>query len=214
MNGYQKKKLKEFISENIQLIRDKKYTQIYNLLQEIDDNNGSTTDRWITQCFTEMMFKIGENPFEGIKEIAYSAGIDLSITELTISNSVKAIGDEAFMNCTKLKTVKMSDSVTEIGDMAFKNCSKLTDITISKNLEKFGENVFDGCLNLKSIYYNGAIEDWKAIKNSGAYRLGTHKYYYAAEPHYLIYCTDGDYYWETWQEYRGWKPLGWKPDFS
>ena len=207
MNGYQKRILKEFISNNIKLIRNKKYTQIYNLLQEIDDNNGRTTDRWITQCFTEMMFKIGENPFEGIKEIDYSAGIDLSITELTIPNSVKVIGDEAFMNCTKLKTVKMSDSVTEICDKAFQNCYNLKNITISENLEGFGVKVFDGCLNLENIYYNGTIEKWKYIKNSNAYSLGTHSGYYRSISNYILHCIDGDYYWKIKQEHRGWEPV-------
>lgn len=213
MNKRQKEKLTEFVNEYKNLIRSKNYTKIYDILQTID-NNENNLDNQIIYCFTEMMFKIGENPFEEMEEIYYQAGKGLSITELTIPNSVNIIGDEAFMNCTKLKTVKLSDSVTEIGDMAFKDCSNLQNIIISKNFEKFGENVFDGCLNLKSIYYDGTIENWEAIKNNGAYQLGTHKHYYAAEPHYLIYCTDGDYYWETWQGYRGWKPLGWKPNFS
>ena len=125
MNNIQKTKLTKFVNENKDLIRSKNYTKIYDILQTID-NNENSLDNQIIYCFTEMMFKIGENPFKEMEEIYYQAGKGLSIVELTIPNSVKAIGDEAFMDCTKLKTVKMSDSVTEIGDMAFKNCSKLT----------------------------------------------------------------------------------------
>ena len=115
MNNIQKTKLTKFVNENKDLIRSKNYTKIYEALQIID-NNEYNLDNQIIYCFTEMMFKIGENPFEGMEEIYYQAGKGLSIKKLVIPDSVSAIGDEAFRDCKNLETVKMSDSVIEICD--------------------------------------------------------------------------------------------------
>ena len=204
MNNIQKTKLTKFVNENKDLIRSKNYTKIYDALQIID-NNEYNLDNQIIYCFTEMMFKIGENPFEGMEEIYYQAGKGLSIKKLVIPNSVSAIGDEAFKDCKNLETVKMFDSVTEICDKAFYDCENLKNITISENLEEFGIKVFDGCSNLENIYYNGTIEKWKHIKNSNAYSLGTHSGYYRSISNYILHCIDGDYYWKIKQEYRGWE---------
>ncbi len=74
---------------------------------------------------------------------------------------VVAIGDDVFLNCTKLTKVTIPDTVTEIGDYAFWGCSFLT-ITIPKNVKKIGQQAFAECKRLSTIYYNAtALESVK-----------------------------------------------------
>ncbi len=49
--------------------------------------------------------------------------------EYTIPNSVTTIGEAAFENCEKLKSVTIGEKVTTIEDYAFQYCEKLTSIT-------------------------------------------------------------------------------------
>ena len=72
-------------------------------------------------------------------------------TALVIPNSVKSIGDYAFINSTSLTSVEIPNSVTSIGDGAFNNCSGLTSITISNSVTSIGEGAFNGCKGLTSI---------------------------------------------------------------
>ena len=218
MNDYQKKALKEFISNNVRLIKDKKYTQIYDLLQDID-NNASNSSCDIINCFTEMMFKIGENPFEGMEEIYYDAGRDLSITNLIIPDSVIIIGDNAFENCKLLKNVKFSknlesigykafgdcnklqhlnipNSVTYIEESAFTNCINLKSIKLGTNIEKLEMDIFYNCKNLKNIHYSGNIDNWMQLDNWMPDDLGMPE-------ECILHCIEGDYIWNG--KNQGWK---------
>ena len=45
-----------------------------------------------------------------------------------IPSSVTSIGDEAFKNCTLLKSITIPEGITSIGDDAFRGCSNLTSV--------------------------------------------------------------------------------------
>ncbi|MDE5811184.1 MAG: leucine-rich repeat domain-containing protein, partial [Muribaculaceae bacterium] len=67
-----------------------------------------------------------------------------SIKNLTISNSVTLIPENAFDNCSGITSVEIPSSVTSIGRLAFCFCSALTDVTIADGdtTLDFGEDVF------------------------------------------------------------------------
>ena len=95
------------------------------------------------------------------------------LTKVTIANRVSGIGDEAFKNCSNLKTLIFEDgkvtknigakafektsvdkvtftsNITGIGDAAFYNCSNLSEIKFSEGLINIGYEAFKDCKKLK-----------------------------------------------------------------
>jgi hypothetical protein len=64
---------------------------------------------------------------------------------VTLSSSVKWIGDRAFEGCRRLTTVTLSNRVKWIGDRAFEGCRSLTDMTVGWTTPlSIGNNRFEG----------------------------------------------------------------------
>lgn len=102
---------------------------------------------------------------DGKTLVQYAVG--KSNTSFTVPDSVTAIGDSAFTNCTKLTSVTLGNSVITIGNDAFAGCSKLTSVTLGNSVASIGGYAFYGC-NLKNVYYTGSAEEWKQISiNNG-----------------------------------------------
>ncbi len=77
--------------------------------------------------------------------------ICLSLTSITIPNSVTKIGECAFCSCKSLKSITIPNSVTSIGSFAFCLCLNLTSITIPNSVTKIGGFAFGGCSSLTSV---------------------------------------------------------------
>jgi hypothetical protein len=73
------------------------------------------------------------------------------ITNINIPDGVTSIEDLAFRNCTRLTSIVIPDSVTSIGDWAFAYCFELTSITIPDSVTSIGENAFCRVSKLTSI---------------------------------------------------------------
>ena len=76
-----------------------------------------------------------------------------NLTSITISSSVTSIGNNAFDNCSSLRTVIFEENsqLTSIGEDAFSGCSNLTSITIPSGVTIIGEWAFYSCSSLTSI---------------------------------------------------------------
>ena len=83
-----------------------------------------------------------------LKAFAHRCGA----TEYTIPNSVTAIGNSTFSECTSLTSVTIPDSVTTIGDYAFYSCDNLTSVTIGGSVTMIGGKAFNWCFSLTSVY--------------------------------------------------------------
>ena len=68
-----------------------------------------------------------------------SGAVDLE--SVTFGSQVTTIRDEAFANCSKLKSVSIPESVKSIGKGAFYGTS-LTEITLPEGITSIGENAF------------------------------------------------------------------------
>ena len=76
---------------------------------------------------------------------------NLSLTGVTIPNSVTNIDGETFAGCTNLTSVVLPDSIITIGDDSFGGCFSLTSVTIPNSVMSIGVATFDSCISLTSI---------------------------------------------------------------
>ena len=65
--------------------------------------------------------------------------------------TVTAIGEKAFYDCLKLKSIYLPETITSIGDYAFYDCRDLTSINIPNSVTSIGYSAFDNCSLLTSI---------------------------------------------------------------
>ena len=72
-------------------------------------------------------------------------------TDVVIPDTVKEIGEHAFLNCSSLTSIIIPNSVTHIGEGAFVDCSSLTNIVIPDSVIHIDSFAFANCSGLKSI---------------------------------------------------------------
>ncbi|MCD7837576.1 MAG: fibronectin type III domain-containing protein, partial [Clostridiales bacterium] len=133
-------------------------------------------------CLTEMTFPdcvehIGTGAFDyctslasinipaSLTEISENAFASCALTEITIPDTITAIGESGFGGNSQLETVVISDSVESIGYGAFSNCTSLTDITLPNGLTEIAEFLFYNCSSLESI----TIPDGVTYIGAGAF---------------------------------------------
>lgn len=127
-----------------------------------------------------------------VTAIEHAAFQNSAVTSVTIPDSVTAIHDGAFVNCTSLKSVTLPSSLSSISESLFLGCSQLTTIHIPdfvssiqpyafndcRNLEtiripvsvtSIGDFAFDGCPSSMTVTYSGSKTQWDRI--IGTYEL-------------------------------------------
>ena len=77
---------------------------------------------------------------------------------ILFDNPVTKVGDEAFCDCSTLKSITLPDSVTELGGWAFFGCVYLESIALSNRLKTIGDAVFSSCSTLSSITIPQSVE--------------------------------------------------------
>lgn len=103
-----------------------------------------------------------------------------NLVEIDIPPSVKKIDKGAFNACVSLKRIRLPDGLLEIGDNTFLCCSDLETLVIPDSVSGFGENAFSGCESLKKLV---VPQNVKFInKNAFAYC-----------PNLVVYCHENSY---------------------
>ena len=70
---------------------------------------------------------------------------------VVIPSKVVRIGDYAFANCNRIRSVELPESVKELGESAFLGCQALTEVIIKGELSYLGDQAFAECCQLKKI---------------------------------------------------------------
>ena len=78
----------------------------------------------------------------GDKKYAGHVVIPSIVTFAGIQYKVTAVGNDAFKECTGLKSITFSDNVTTIGDNAFEGCTKITELVLPQGLTSIGAYAF------------------------------------------------------------------------
>ena len=112
---------------------------------------------------------IGEGAFDGslsltsvtigdsVTSIGEWAFSSCNISRVTIGNSVTSIGEWAFFGCSRLSSITIPDSVTSIGSYAFSGCASLTSVTIGNGVTSIGECAFGTCTYLRSVTIGDSV---------------------------------------------------------
>ncbi len=79
------------------------------------------------------------------------------ITSVSIDSTVRRIAEDAFKNCTKLKSVTTLYGNEWIGDRAFRGCTSLSRVIFSDTLTYIGPNAFEGCTALDDVILPAGI---------------------------------------------------------
>lgn len=126
--------VKEFIEDNIDLIEDRAWDQIY-------DNARFTLDSESTGGFTLAMLDIGEDPLDTLDYIPDYYLSDAKIESFNIPNHILELCEGCF-SYSSLKKIIIPDSVTTIGMYAFYECPLLKRITIPPTVTSIEGNAF------------------------------------------------------------------------
>ena len=101
----------------------------------------------------------------------YAFNYCMSLTSVSIPDSVTSIGSSAFSSCSALTSIAIPDSVTSIGDYAFSGCSALASVTLGNSVTSIGDYAFRNCSALRIVCYAGTSAQWNEISiasgNSG-----------------------------------------------
>lgn len=113
--------------------------------------------------FPTKLKTIGDNAFddrlltgplvlpEGLDSIGKEAFQKNYITEVTIPESVRAIGQSAFYDNQSLKSVTLNNSMEMINQSLFYYCNKLAVVHGGKNVKIVNQSAFRNCDSLRSI---------------------------------------------------------------
>lgn len=125
------------------------YTDIFETITILQS---AFSDDYLKICYTSIDNKVVE-PY-------LTTAFDATIVSNTYENGIGTIlfdkpitkvGDEAFCDCSTLKSITLPDGVTELGGWAFFGCIYLEEATLSNRLKTIGDAAFSSCSTLSSI---------------------------------------------------------------
>ena len=104
-----------------------------------------------------------------VETIGHGAFERSAVTSVTIPDSVTAIHDGAFANCSQLTNISIPNSVTSIGFSAFEHCTSLKSITLPSSLRSISEALFFCCSQLTTIHIPDSVS---SIQSYAFYHCG------------------------------------------
>ena len=110
-----------------------------------------------------------------------------SAESIMIPDSVKGIGNSAFMSCYRLTSIRIPYGISVIEPETFADCSKLKTVVIPDSVLTVKEDAFNYCSSLTDVYYGGTSTQWKKIAiEEGNEILTSAKINYGSDPEYTF----------------------------
>lgn len=144
--------VKQFIEENIDLIEDNRWEEIYEKAE-------NKLKDYYTGRFTEIMLEADIHPENYLKQLPKYFLYASDIKEFIIPNNITSIGMSALNDCTHLTSMTIGDSVSTISDSAFSFCKSLKSVVLRNNVTKIGEWVFSNCTSLTSAEIGNSVTE-------------------------------------------------------
>ena len=89
----------------------------------------------------ELVVDIAEGAFEN----------NVTVTKITLPDTVKTIRDSAFSGCSRLEEIALPDGLVSIGKEAFRGCWRLTALHIPSSVTYIGEAFVGMCVMLETL---------------------------------------------------------------
>ncbi len=122
----------------------------YTLTYTFDETAQTYSVTGYTGTLTDLVIPA---EYEGypVAKIAASAFSGCSAVSVTIADTITTVEQQAFYNCTKLKSVTLSANLQTIGAYGFYNCYSLTSIELPDSMVEIGDYAFWSCSKLSSV---------------------------------------------------------------
>lgn len=109
---------------------------------------------------------------KGVLEIGEKAFFNCDkIKSITFPRGVEHIGEAAFQFCEGIKSIELPKGLKTIDSEAFSNCMRLKSIVIPKGVTDIGSFAFNDCVNLESIVIPEGVTEIKHGTFSGCTHL-------------------------------------------
>ena len=151
------RKIKKYIEDNIHLIEQYKFDELYNNLLPHEDR-GVLTETLIEAQISPISYFKTRIPFKSYTNVS-------SITEVTIPEGIEEIALKAFDGCVNLREVHLPVSIETVHYRAFNSCSVLENVYYSgtsaewRNV-KCATEAFRGT-KVKQIVCSDTTVEWK-----------------------------------------------------
>lgn len=92
--------------------------------------------------------------FTGLEKVHYMAFVNCTkLTTVRLPKYIRSIDNQAFYKCSKLSSIIIVPGVESIGQDAFYGCAALPDIRIPSSVTKIGSSAFQGCSSLTKVTF-------------------------------------------------------------
>ena len=172
--------LKEFIEQNIDLIENNNFDELYENIKGLGWNV-------IPKDVSETLLEAGINPLRHMSEVPEEFLYLSNIDGVDICNGIEVIKHAAFGRCKNLLDLYIPEGVYAIESRAFMFCSNLHKVSLPSTLQLIDYNAFQGCKNLTDIQFRGTLDQWLSVnEKDDSLRTAATK----------VVCSDGTFEFE------------------